>query len=330
MPGLVKRVSSQSAARRRRAIALLLIAVTLVAGVWTVIGAATSAVPANVQSEHRQVTLFIGGRQVATYLLEDYSSVDGAVDAGRLMRAVVRVLPARGVTKTAYAKVAVRYQRTLTARRVLSKLQGAGGKVIATRRPIASVIDVPVRQQSMRNNCEAAAMSTLLEAVGVKIDQDRLQARFPRSGPLDPQGSGTARIWGDPEVGYVGRADGGGVAGGFGIYPPPLVRLGHDLGVKMKNLTGVSAETIYDRLLAGLPVMVWIGLSDGPYGQWRSPEGRAVNVNFGEHTVVLSGLDRDGTVRVSNPLQGTSERWTPTEFMALWQRLGRRALGPAA
>jgi hypothetical protein len=73
--------------------------------------------------------------------------------------------------------------------------------------------------------------------------------------------------------------------------------------------------------------MAWIGLSDGPYGRWVSPQGKRIDVNFGEHTIVLVGVTRDGTLRIVNPLQGTSELWSRDRFEAAWQLLGRRALG---
>lgn len=301
----------------------------LVAAVWTVISAASN--PRITAHEHvaqgGQVSLLVGHRPVASFEPADYTS-DGRLQTRRLAAAVRAALPTRGVTRAGYGTQAVRYLRSRTAVQVVAQMQAGGGRVLARRRAIASVIEVPVRKQSMRNDCESAAMSLMLEALGKRVSQDRLQAMFPRSGPLDPQGSGPARVWGDPELGFVGRSQGGGVAGGFGIYPPPLVSVGQRLGVKLRDLTGASADAIYSRLLAGLPVMVWVGLSDGPYGEWQSPEGRHVRANFGEHTVVLAGLDRDGSVRVSNPLQGTRERWSAARFSSMWQRLGRRALGP--
>ena len=52
-------------------------------------------------------------------------------------------------------------------------------------------------------------------------------------------------------------------------------------------------------------------------------------MNLGEHTVVLAGINRDGTIRVVNPLQGTVEQWTRGQFEQLWSRLGNRALAIA-
>jgi hypothetical protein len=36
--------------------------------------------------------------------------------------------------------------------------------------------------------------------------------------------------------------------------------------------------------------MAWVGLSEGPYRRWRTPQGKTIGVNFGEHTVVLTGI----------------------------------------
>lgn len=133
-------------------------------------------------------------------------------------------------------------------------------------------------------------------------------------------------MWGDPELGYVGRPDGGGVAGGFGIYPGPVRATAAKYGRKLHVLSSRSPRAVYDQIFDGHAVMVWIGLSDGPYGAWRSPQGRPVRVNFGEHTVVLHGVRADGGLLVSNPLQGTRETWTKRRFESMWERLGRRAL----
>lgn len=181
---------------------------------------------------------------------------------------------------------------------------------------------VPVVQQKLRNGCEAAALSILLDALGRPVDQLAVQRTFRRSGPADPVGG----VWGDPDRGFVGRAAGGGVAGGFGVYPGPVAAAARRLGQRLRDLTGEPVAKVYDELRAGNPVMVWVGLSDGPYGSWTSPAGRAIRVNFGEHTVVLAGLTRSGRIIVSNPLHGTRDIWSRMTFEGRWKLLGHRAL----
>ena len=192
------------------------------------------------------------------------------------------------------------------------------------RRPVASRIEAPIVQQAYRNNCETAALSMLLATVGVEQDQLDLQELVAKAEPLDPVGDGEEMIWGDPNEGYVGRAEGGGPAGGFGVFDQPIAALAGRWSEPV-NLTGERPQEIYRRLLAGHAVMVWIGLSDGPYQTWRSPAGDDVTVNFGEHTVVLTGIEGD-QLFVNDPIDGLRKTWSKADFEAMWELLDRRAV----
>jgi len=213
-------------------------------------------------------------------------------------------------------------QRTITAQRE----RVAADRVETPRRP-AAAIRVPLVRQALRNNCETAALSMLLAAANVSVSQLELQRRLPRSGPLDPIPSrdGGLPIWGDPDRGFVGRAAGGGTSGGFGVYQEPIRQLAGRYGVDLRDLSGAAPTAVFRALRSGHPVMVWVGLSEGPYKSWRTPSGRRITVNFGEHTVVLTGL-RGDTLQLNDPLTGTRATWTRAQFVKLWNRLGRRAL----
>jgi len=191
--------------------------------------------------------------------------------------------------------------------------------------PVASTIGAPVIRQQLRNNCEATALSIVLATSGVRVSQRTLQSQLTRSGPADPQGSGSARVWGDPDLGFVGRPDGGGVAGGFGVYPKPIAALALRHRRKLRNLTGHASSALYAHLLHGHAVMAWVALSSGPFSSWRSPQGRRIRVSFAEHTVALVGLSGQ-TLRVVNPLSGQLERWSRHRFESMWAGLGHRAL----
>lgn len=188
--------------------------------------------------------------------------------------------------------------------------------------------DVPLVRQVYRNNCETASLSMLLASVGVRVDQRTLQREVRRSGPLDPiVGEDGTWTWGDPERGFVGRPEGGGTAGGFGVYQRPIRALAARYGVRLTDLTR-QRERLFAQLARGRPVMAWIGLSSGPYRSWRTPAGKRVTVNFGEHVVVLTGL-RGNTISVNDPLTGSRLVWTRAQFLEKWRLLGRRALGVA-
>ena len=271
-----------------------------------------------------RLILVVAGRQLATVPVTQYLR-SAHVDSSALRRSLAASLPRRASARRRGATISYRYDVDATAARA-ARLGPAGGTVEAVRRPTAATITAPIVRQSRRNTCESAALEILLATIGSRVSQERIQQRFPRSGPVDPIQTSAGRVWGDPDRGFVGRPDGGGIAGGFGVYPGPVQRVARQLGESLHDLTGRPAAAVYDRLRRGRAVMAWIGLSAGPYGKWRSPSGRPIKVNFGEHTVVLHGLRSDGTLLVVNPLRGTREQWTKQRFESAWALLGRRAL----
>ena len=280
--------------------------------------------------------LWVGGSDGAS------SSGHGRGAATRLMVGRRTVLVASGSTAAARrAEIYRRLDPHLTIRRGAAAIDYRLGVAAAARavgssdRPVlqiprvavASRIRTPIVTQKLHNNCETAALEALLTTVGHREEQLRLQAALPTSPPLDPRDTASGRVWGDPDRGFVGRADGGGTAGGFGVYPGPIADLAARGGVKLRSLSRESPRRVYGSLLAGHAVMAWVGLSDGPRVTWRSfATGRRIYANMNEHVVVLSGLTAGGAIRVMNPLTGTRELWAKPQFETMWARLGRRAL----
>jgi len=211
-----------------------------------------------------------------------------------------------------------------------SQVRRALSHAVATNLPVVPLRTTialrPVRQV-LHNDCEATALSMLLAAAGVRAGQLELQERLPRSGPLDPVpvAGSTFFRWGDPERGFVGRPAGGGTEGGFGVYEPPIRALAARYGVRLVDLHGHSLALVRHDLLAGHPVLAWVGLAAGPYLHWLTPSGREIAVNLNEHAVTLVGAG-PRYVLVDNPLSGRRERWSDEIFSYRWKLLGRRAL----
>lgn len=271
-----------------------------------------------------EIALLARGRVVARLSTATFD-LKAPSERLRLRRVIMNRLPSSLSTRQNGVATKYRLRRRDAAAAAL-KLNDGNGRITVGAEPTAVSIAAPVIKQKLRNNCEAAALQVLLQTADSKVPQLKLQEQLPRSGPLDPKGSGAGRIWGDPDSGYVGRPDGGGTAGGFGVYPGPVQRLAAKHGVELEDLTGRPARSIYAKLLTGRAVMVWVGLGDGPYSSWRSPSGRQITVNLNEHTVVLNGLDESDRLSVVNPLTGQAEVWSKEKFEAMWQLLGRRAL----
>lgn len=269
------------------------------------------------------VVVDAGGTAAARLDLRGARATDGSLDPERAAKLLAAHLPRQWTVRRGSARITYRLDR----RSALLALTAPGQPVTRIRAtPVTSVIGAPVVAQALRNNCESAALEVLLATAGARVPQLELQSAFPTSGPSDPVEGPDGRVWGDPALGYVGRPNGGGTAGGFGVYQRPVMLTAARYGVRLEDLTGRPMAQVIERVRKGSAVMMWIGLSDGPYGEWISPEGRPIRVNFGEHTVVLAGATADGRLRVINVLGGTVEMWTRPELDRAWRLLGARAL----
>ncbi len=233
-------------------------------------------------------------------------------------------MPGRRAVTEGSARITYKFDRD-AARRQIAHAASSGGVVEVKERPVQVLIKAPVVEQVYPNNCETAALQMLLASRGITRGQTELQDKLRRDGSLDPKTSADgSKVWGDPGYGLVGRVEGGGVAGGYGVYPKPLIELA-SRWVEPVDLTRRPPAAIYHRLLAGHAVLAWIGLADGPYESWRGPRGESVRVNWGEHTVLLRGLAGDRLL-VNDPLSGQKLLWSKEEFEAKWALLGRRAI----
>jgi uncharacterized protein YvpB len=95
--------------------------------------------------------------------------------------------------------------------------------------------------------------------------------------------------------------------------------------VRLLDLHGRRLAVVREALLAGHPVLAWVGLAAGPFLSWVTPSGREITVNLNEHAVTLVGAG-PGYLLVNNPLTGRRERWSDELFSYRWKLLGRRAL----
>lgn len=273
------------------------------------------------------ITLRVDGRTFAQIPVRTVS-VDGRLDRHRLALAVYRLLPKRVELSRGVWRFVDAIDRPAVIRQVEQHGAVAQEVTVPVHRSAASA-RVGVVKQILHNDCESAALQMLLATRGVRAGQLTLQSQLPRSGPLDPVGAGRSMVWGDPQFGFVGRADGGGTAGGFGVYQGPIATVARRHGVTLRA-PGPNPRDLYAALLRGRAVMAWVALSNGPYGDWTSPSGTHVHVNFGEHAVVLLGLRPRGLLEVGNPLTGHRELWSEAMFEQMWDGLGRRSLAATA
>ena len=291
-----------------RAVGILAVVSAAIALAGCASGGATSG---NALPPRQPLAVYAAGRRIAVlHPNQRRIAIPGRIEARRGRATLSLAVPARRARRMV--------RRALAARETRVNLPVAPVRTRIALRPV---------RQVLHNNCEATALSMLLDAAGVHAGQLELQARLPHSGPLDPEPVAGSRLfrWGDPERGFVGRAAGGGSEGGFGVYEPPVRLLAARYGVHLLDLRGRSLAALRRVVLAGHPVLAWVGLAAGPYLSWLTPSDHEITVNLNEHAIVLVGAG-PGYVLVNNPLTGNRERWSDALFSYRWKLLGRRAL----
>ena len=315
------RGAARAAIRRRRSLALLAL---LAAGAAAAVAFCAASGGSGGSEAPGVVRLELGGSTVARLSVS-------AAGRSAAVEAALRRIPSRRVVRAGGTRITYAVDRGGAAAALRRAAAGGGAAVQVPERAVSSSIAVPLIAQRLRDDCEATALAMVLGYAGHPVGQLTLQRQLAQAEPLDPRTAPDgSEIWGDPSLGFVGRADGGGPAGGFGVYQSPVRALARRRGLAMTDLTGARAGRVYAALLAGRPVLAWVGLSAGPYASWTSPAGRPIRVNYGEHAVVLTGVD-SGQVRVNDPLSGERLTWSKPEFGRMWAGLGHRALAaPAA
>jgi len=117
---------------------------------------------------------------------------------------------------------------------------------------------VPMIYQNHPLSCEEAATSMALAHQGIHVSQDQILRELGADlRPMYVDGHGRVR-WGNPYETFVGNVNGSeSNYTGFGTFYPPLVRVARAHGARILAYGTMSAATIYARLIAGHPVVVF-------------------------------------------------------------------------
>jgi uncharacterized protein YvpB len=114
--------------------------------------------------------------------------------------------------------------------------------------------------------------------------------------------------WGDPYttfVGYVGGSED--YLTGYGTYFPPIVKAAEQLNARvLKAGEGISPGEVYDSILDGHPVVLWISYDYAFHDRqdYTTFEGRQVlYAGPFEHAVTGVGVN-EGSILINDPLSG--------------------------
>ena len=163
--------------------------------------------------------------------------------------------------------------------------------------------------QNRSLSCEEAATSMALTHQGIYVSQDQILAELgaDRRG-MYVDGNGRVR-WGNPYQTFVGNVNGSeSNYTGYGTFYPPLVRIAQAHGARILAYGSMSAGTIYARLIAGHPVVVFATWDwawhprrdylsyDGQWIPWIGPY-------YASHVYTAVGVS-PGAVLINDPLRG--------------------------
>jgi uncharacterized protein YvpB len=158
-------------------------------------------------------------------------------------------------------------------------------------------------------SCEEAAMSMALTHQGINLSQDQILAELGADRRAAYTDSSGRLRWGNPYQTFVGNVNGSEYnLTGYGTYWPPLVRIAKAHGARLIAYGSMSAATVYARLIAGHPVVVfatwdWAWHPRHDYlsfdGQWIP----FIGPSQASHVYTVVGINA-GSVLVNDPLRG--------------------------
>jgi uncharacterized protein YvpB len=191
-------------------------------------------------------------------------------------------------------------------------------------------IAAPPYQQQHSLSCEAAALKIALDAKGIDVSEDWILGAMGADlrRPV-VNGSGVVQ-WGDPYATFVGSVNGSEPSyTGYGVYGPPIAFAAQLAGSAATAMEGVDPQTLYQQVMHGNPVVVWVvnHLGTTTLKTWTAWDGRTVPYSVGEHAMTLVGVDfDDDTVTLDDPGNGSQFTIGMPTFENSFASFGRMAV----
>jgi uncharacterized protein YvpB len=194
----------------------------------------------------------------------------------------------------------------------------------------SNLISAPLYHQVRSLDCEAAALQIALAAKGIYVSQDWLIGVIGADRRAPVLKNGNVVQWGDPYQTFVGSVDGSEPSfTGYGVYDPPIAMAAERAGAAATPLEGVDPQTLYQQVLDGNPVVVWVvnHLGTTSLRTWTAWDGRTVPYSVGEHAMTLLGVNfDDSTVTLDDPGNGSQATVSMVKFEDSFNSFGRMAV----
>ncbi|TCN24135.1 SH3 domain-containing protein [Mesobacillus foraminis] len=197
---------------------------------------------------------------------------------------------------------------------------------VRTSTATARRLNVPIIAQrpELPSGCEVTALAMALQYYGVNVSKTTLAREMPYdSTKLVRNENGSIKIWGDPDVGFVGTPFGN----GFTINPGPLKKVLDKYRAGGVNLTGSNFSEVEQHILQGKPVLAWFTIShEMPVARsWQTPSGKTINAARPLHCIVVTGVDSQYVYFNDSELV-KNVKMPKDKFIKIYNAMGKRAL----
>lgn len=198
---------------------------------------------------------------------------------------------------------------------VLGSTVGGGGALSVVRKQ--KILSIALDYQDQALSCEAAALKMALAGQGVKTTERRIMAVVGYD-PTPHRG----RVWGDPDVAFVGNIAGRQNTTGYGVHWKPIKRAASKWRTA-RAFTGGSVSTLTAAIDAGDAVVIWGTIGKARSDSWRTPAGKTVRAWKGEHTRTVIGYigtaEQPTRFVINDPTAGRLT-WSTETLLENWSR----------
>ncbi len=246
------------------------------------------------------------------------------------------------LTKTNFDTVTQKQKPPETTAKAVQKTTKKASKAATTAKPKQEskpkskiISQVPFLNQielGYPNGCEATSAAMVLRYYGYDVTVADVNAETPKVSKFYQKNG----VWygGDPFKGFVGNPKKGGKDGAYGCFAPPIVKAMKSFaGDRVKNISGCSADTLFNYIAKGKPVVVWGSSGDNLVNgvTWKivDNKGNVSDKTFTrivhEHCMVLIGYD-DNYVYLNNPSMGAGFKQSKAVFIKNFKILYSQAI----
>lgn len=188
-------------------------------------------------------------------------------------------------------------------------------------------LDVPLIAQrpDLPSGCEATSLAMALHYYGKQVDKNTIAQELPYdTAELVRNPNGTIKMWGDPEVGFVGTPFGN----GYTINPDPLKKVLDRYRPGGLALTGKDFSEIEQYVAEGKPVLVWftIDYEQPDAREWKTPAGKKINAAKPLHNIVVTGVDANHVYFNDSEAVKKDIKMDKAKFINVYNAMGKRAL----